>query len=121
MPLYEFRCQACATEFSLFYKTRQAYEQDAERQCPHCHSTTLSRLIRQVNFRALSRQYGQMSSTEMLSVLESGDSRQVSELYRQVEGTNPTQALSAHQQAKPTLEAADAQRQLPPKPDASSS
>lgn len=110
MPMYEFRCQACATEFSLFYKSHAAYEQDESRRCPQCQSAALSRLIRQVNFRALSREYGRMSSTEMLSVLESGDSRQVSELYRQVKGTDPARVLPVHEQAKPSLEAAEAKR-----------
>jgi len=120
MPMYEFRCQACATEFSRFYKSRQAYEQDDERRCPQCQSAALSRLIRQVNFRAMSREYGRMSSTEMLSVLESGDSRQVSELYRQVEGTHPARTLPAHEQAKPALDAAEAKKRKPRRSDRSS-
>ncbi|MCS6835469.1 MAG: zinc ribbon domain-containing protein [Anaerolineae bacterium] len=110
MPMYEFRCQACATEFSLFYKSRATYEQDADRRCPQCQSAALDRLIRQVNFRAMSREYGRMSSQEMLSVLESGDSRQVSELYRQVKGTDPARALPVHEKAKSALDAAEAER-----------
>lgn len=93
MPVYEFRCKDCGTEFSLFYKSTSDYA-SAEPACTHCNSTALSRLIRRVNVASPSHDYANMSSTDMLKVLESGDEKQVEDMYRQVSGTHPADAPS---------------------------
>lgn len=95
MPTYEFRCKACATEFSLFYKTTAAYAA-AKPACPQCGAQTLARVIRQVNIEAPSRDYTRMGVNEMLSVFSSGDSKQVGEMFRQVAGTHPALAAEYH-------------------------
>lgn len=85
MPAYDYRCKQCGREFSLFYKSYRDYDA-AEKRCPHCSSADLSRLIHQINVAnpSSARNYTQMSSNEMLSVLESGDSRAVGEMFKQV-------------------------------------
>lgn len=92
MPSYEFRCEQCSSEFALFYKSYRDYEA-AVPACPQCASTAVTRLIRSVNVQAKDHDYRKMSSDEMLSVLESGDRKQVDQMYRQVTGTDPSQAL----------------------------
>ncbi len=99
MPSYEFRCQECDNRFTLFYKSYGAYD-EATPICPNCDSEKLSRLITSVAIPKTSHNYNKMSSNEMLSVLESGDSKQVDELYSQVGGASPQQAVPYHQQAK---------------------
>lgn len=97
MPTYDFRCKMCGTEFAKFYKSVASYNR-ASPACPECESPSLDRVINRVSFAAMGRDYAGMSSNEMLSVLESGDSQQVRELYHQVGGTSPDGALAPHQQ-----------------------
>ena len=97
MPQYDYRCKRCQQRFALFYKTYARYEAAAP-QCPNCASRELSRLITQVAIPKSGQDYAKMSSGEMLSVLESGDARQVDEMFRQVGGAHPA---AAHQMSKP--------------------
>jgi putative FmdB family regulatory protein len=85
MPEYDFRCEACAHRFSRRFKTYAMYD-SAMLRCPQCESADLSRLISQVAIPKSRRDYRGMSSQEMLSVLESGASSQVDEMFQQVRG-----------------------------------
>ncbi len=85
MHSYDFRCDACQKRFTLRYKTYADYD-SASPRCPQCESAELTRVISQVAIPKSKRNYTKMSSGEMLSVLESGDSGQVNEMFRQVEG-----------------------------------
>jgi putative FmdB family regulatory protein len=95
MPAYDYRCKDCGNRFSLFYKTYTAYD-DATPTCPECDSAALSRLIGQINMQAPSQDFSKMSSNEMLSVMESGDSRQVGEMFQQVGGADPRLGKDYH-------------------------
>lgn len=94
MPQYDFRCDACQLRFSISYRSYAEYDA-ATFACPECESAELSRLIRDVAVRRTARDYGKMSSGEMLSVLESGDQQQVSEMFKQVGGDRAGRADSA--------------------------
>ena len=85
MPQYDFRCKTCRLRFTLSVRTYAQYDAAAPK-CPECESPDLSRLISQVALRKPSRDFGKMSSGEMLSVLESGDQNQVGEMFKQVGG-----------------------------------
>jgi putative FmdB family regulatory protein len=102
MPTYDYRCQDCGTRFSLFYKTYADYD-EAVPQCPECKSSALSRLITSVRFSKPSRDYSSMSSEEMLSVLDSGDSRQVGEMFQQIGGTSPEMGKDFHEATEQLL------------------
>ena len=95
MPTYDYRCKTCGTRFSLFYKTYADYDA-ATPECPQCAATDLARLIGSVRFAAPGRDYTTMSSGDMLSVLESGDSRQVGEMFEQVGGGDPQLGKQYH-------------------------
>jgi putative FmdB family regulatory protein len=95
MPSYDYRCKDCGEQFSLFYKTYAEYDAATPR-CPACESDVLSRLITSVRFAKPSRDYTGMSSKEMLSVLDSGDSRQVGEMFQQVGGGSPELGKEYH-------------------------
>lgn len=86
MPVYEYRCNHCGRESEFTYKTYADYDAAAEtRVCPHCGSRELVRLIRHVTVqKPAARNYGAMSSGEMLSVLEGGNPAEVDTLMRQV-------------------------------------
>ena len=88
MPAYDYRCDNCVNRFSLFYKTYGDYDA-ATPACPDCESEALSRLITSVSIQAPTRDYTRMGANEMLSVFESGDSRQVGEMFKQVGGSDP--------------------------------
>lgn len=110
MPEYDFRCKNCGQESTIFYKSYRAYD-EATPQCADCGATDLSRIIRRVNVQAPSRDFASMSSNEMLSVLESGDRKQVDQMFKQVGAASP-QAGIPHQDA--------AQKLLNDKPSAQS-
>ncbi|GAB4519494.1 MAG: hypothetical protein OHK0046_28430 [Anaerolineae bacterium] len=95
MPYYEYRCKNCDNRFALFYKTYSDYD-EAEPACPRCASNQLARLIGSVAIPKPTRDFGKMSSGEMLSVLESGDSRQVGEMFQQIGGTDPAVGKQYH-------------------------
>ncbi|GAB1422131.1 hypothetical protein MASR2M15_23440 [Anaerolineales bacterium] len=104
MPAYDFKCKECGHRFELFFKTIEAYEQ-ADCRCPECQSDQLSRLIQQVSIQQASRDYGKMNSKEMLSVLESGDAKQVDTLFNQVgPSANPQNAAPLHEKVKKAQE-----------------
>lgn len=88
MPQYDFRCNACRLRFDVSYRSYADYDA-ATPVCPECESADLSRLITSVAAPRPGRDYRKMSSGEMLSVLESGDQQQASEMFRQV-GGGPT-------------------------------
>lgn len=85
MPQYDFRCKACGQRFSLRFKSYADYDAATPR-CPACESSDLARLIKAVAIPRSGRDYARMSSGEMLSVLESGDERQVDDMFKQVQG-----------------------------------
>lgn len=95
MPAYDYRCKNCGEEFTLFYKTYADYDAAAQ-QCPNCASADLARLIRRVAIQRPTRDYTKMSSGEMLSVMESGDARQVGEMFEQVGGGDPALGADYH-------------------------
>lgn len=88
MPSYEYRCNVCSRPTTFTYKTYKEYD-EAERRCPNCGSAELTRLISRIAIARPTRNYASMSSQEMLSVLESGDSREMGEMFRQVGETVP--------------------------------
>jgi putative FmdB family regulatory protein len=88
MPSYDYRCKDCQRRFSLFYKTYAEYD-EAAKTCPHCGSESVTRLISRVAVPKPSHNFTNMDSDDMLSVLESGDSRQVGEMFRQISGDDP--------------------------------
>ena len=85
MPEYDFRCDACAHRFTARFKTYTDYD-SATLRCPECNAGELTRLISQVAIPKSNRDYRKMSSREMLSVLESGETGQVDAMFRQVGG-----------------------------------
>ena len=87
MPQYDFRCKTCGVVFSVTYRRYAEYD-SATPSCRECGSADLARLISGVSIGGLQRDYGKMSSGEMLSVLEAGDQSQVNELFRQVGGAD---------------------------------
>ncbi len=100
MPSYDFRCKACGERFSLRYPSVAAYDaaqqSDTPPACPHCAATDLARIITRVNVKTPSRDYSRMSSGEMLSVFESGDSRAVGEMFQQVGAGDPALGSQYH-------------------------
>ena len=100
MPEYDFRCDKCAHRFSVNYKTYAIYD-SAIARCPRCESVELSRLISQVAIPNSKRDYRGMSSREMLSVLESGESSQVDEMFQQVTGGTSADQEAAASEASP--------------------
>src|SRR5688572_13598846 len=102
MPAYDFRCNHCGEEFSLHFASIKAYE-TAPRLCPNCQSSDLNRLIRKVNVASVSRDFTRLNSQEMLSVFESGDSKQVGQMFDQIGGTNPALGLEYHEATKRLL------------------
>lgn len=95
MPAYDYRCKHCGEEFSLYYKTYADYDA-ATQHCPHCASANLSRLIKRIAIQSPTRDFTKMSSGEMLSVMESGDSRQVGEMFQQVGAGDPQLGAQYH-------------------------
>lgn len=95
MPSYDYRCENCDNRFTKFYKTYSAYD-SAQPACPQCESEQISRVINSIAFKAPTRDFTGMSSKEMLSVFESGDSRQVGEMFEQVGGANPELGKQYH-------------------------
>jgi putative FmdB family regulatory protein len=93
MPAYDYRCNSCKRRVSIFYKTYKDYDaaNTTGHICPACGSTDLTRVINRVAVQRPGRNYGNMSSDEMLSVLEGGDSREVGHMMNQLgqdEGMN---------------------------------
>ncbi len=85
MPTYDFRCNNCGQDVSLFYKTYKAYD-NASPTCSNCHSADLTRVITSVAIGkgTSNHDFTSMDANQMLNVFESGDSRAVGEMMRQV-------------------------------------
>lgn len=96
MPNYEYRCKQCRHRFSVFYKSYGDYDH-ATPSCPNCASTNVATLITGVSVQGTSPDYNDMSAHDMLSVLESGDSRQVGEMFQQVGGGDPRLGADYHE------------------------
>lgn len=87
MPYYDYRCNACGNDVSIFYKNYHAFDRaqaDSSHTCPVCGAQDLTRLISRVALPNTEHHFGQMNSQEMLSVLESGKAQDVQALYKQV-------------------------------------
>jgi len=87
MPSYDYRCNSCGRKINLFYKSYKDYDAATAagtHTCPHCGSRQLTRLISRVAIPKPGRDYKQMSSNEMLSVMEGGDSREVGEMFHEL-------------------------------------
>ena len=102
MPAYDFRCNNCEEEFSLVYKSIKSYG-EATPTCSNCQSSNLKRVIRAVNVPSTSRDFSRMNSQDMLSVFESGDSKQVGQMFNQIGGTNPALGAEYHEATKQLL------------------
>lgn len=95
MPSYDYKCRDCGAQFIQHYKTIAEYEA-AQPTCPACGSSTVQRKIGGVAVKKSAHDYTRMSSNEMLSVLESGNSRQVGEMFQQVGGGDPRLGQQYH-------------------------
>lgn len=98
MPSYDYRCNHCGRAVVLTYSSYKAYD-EATPACPHCASTDLTRLISRVSIARPTQNYGGMSSNEMLSVLEGGDSREVGQMFKQVGESVPGADREYHEVA----------------------
>jgi putative FmdB family regulatory protein len=96
MPAYDYRCNQCGRSMTLFYKTYKDYDA-ATHTCAYCGSTDLTRLINRVTVARPSRDYANLSSNEMLSVLEGGDSREVGTMFEQVGAGDPSLGAQYHE------------------------
>jgi putative FmdB family regulatory protein len=103
MPSYDYKCLSCHHRFSLFYKTYSDYD-SSHKTCPNCQSDDLTRVIHKVTVAASNRDFTRMSSGEMLNVLESGDSRQVGEMFQQIGGADPRLGAEYHDATKKLLD-----------------
>lgn len=106
MPSYDYRCNNCGRTFALFYKSFKDYDPDGTHICPHCQSTDVARRIRRVAIQKPSRDLSQLSSNEMLSVLDSGNPREVGKMFQQVAetaGSDADQLGDTYQEATKRL------------------
>jgi putative FmdB family regulatory protein len=83
MPVYEYHCNHCGRNVSLFYKAYKDYDA-AQHLCPECGSAELTRLISRVAIAKPSQNFATMSSGEMLNVLEGGNQQEVGDMMRQL-------------------------------------
>lgn len=102
MPSYDYRCNHCGRAFALFYQSVKDYEA-ASITCPHCHSDEVARRINRVAIARPSRNLANLSSGEMLSVLEGGDSREVGRLFQDVGDSAGVDMGETYQQATEQL------------------
>jgi putative FmdB family regulatory protein len=103
MPTYDYRCKNCGERFNRFYKTYADYDA-ASPVCPNCESDDLARIISSVSLPKPTRDYSRMNSQEMLSVFESGDSRQVGEMFEQIGGADPRLGADYHDATRKLLD-----------------
>lgn len=120
MHSYDYRCKACGERFTLTYKSYQDYDA-AVPVCTKCGSEQLARLINKVAIQKPAHNFTKMSSGEMLGVLESGDSRQVGEMFQQLGGSSPELGVQYHEATQKLLKGEsmakvekDLQAQTPP-------
>jgi putative FmdB family regulatory protein len=83
MPVYEYHCNHCGRDVSLFYKSYKEYDA-AQYLCPECGSAEMTRLISRVAIAKGSQNYASMSSNEMLNVLGGGNQAEVGDMMRQL-------------------------------------
>lgn len=106
MHQYDFRCKDCKNRFSIHARTYAEYDAMTP-ACPACGSTSLSRLITKVAIQRPERDFTKMSSNEMLNVFESGDSKQVGQMFQQFGdqfgGASPADAVPYHDAAQKLL------------------
>lgn len=103
MPSYDYKCNDCQARFNLFFKTYSDYDTQ-EKRCTQCDSLNIARTIHKITVQASSRDYRNLSSGEMLSVLETGDSRQVGEMFQQIGGSNPQLGKQYHDATQKLLD-----------------
>lgn len=87
MPSYDYRCNTCKRAFALFFKSVHDYDPQAEHTCPHCGSTQVIRRIRRVAIQKPGRDFSSLSSDDMLSVMNTGKSREIGNMFQQVADT----------------------------------
>lgn len=97
MHNYDFRCKDCRTQYSLTVRTYAEHD-TLTPICPQCGSSRAAKLISKVAVKATQRDFTGLSSNEMVSVFDSGDSRQVGEMFQQFSdkyggSLSPDQAL----------------------------
>jgi putative FmdB family regulatory protein len=107
MHQYEFRCKSCRHRFSLSVQSYAEYDALTP-TCPNCGSVELSRLIGQVAVQRPNRDYTKLGVNEIVSVFDSGDSRQVGEMFQQFGdqsggSMSPGDALPYHDAASQLL------------------
>ncbi|MPZ14455.1 MAG: zinc ribbon domain-containing protein [Chloroflexi bacterium] len=82
MPIYEYRCNACARRLQLFFRSFAAVERAV---CPHCQSADLRRLPSRVSVvRSESSQMDLMSDPSNLENLDFEDPRAVAQWAKQM-------------------------------------
>ena len=69
MPLFEYRCTACQSEFELLIRTGSP-----EPACPSCHSTAIERML---SMFAVSSPGSQQRSWEQLRDKQKSDNQKV--------------------------------------------
>jgi putative FmdB family regulatory protein len=94
MPTYDFKCNQCGASLTLRYRTFKDYDA-ATPTCTRCSSIDLTRTITSVAIAKgrTHHDYTRMNAHEMLSVFESGDSKAVGEMMKQVGGAAPAGQL----------------------------
>lgn len=102
MHSYDYRCKDCKQRFTLTYKSYKEFDA-ATPVCVNCGSLRLSRLIQKIAIQKPAHDYSRMSSNEMVGVLESGDSRQVGEMFQQIGGTSPELGVPYHEATEKLL------------------
>lgn len=103
MPSYDYRCNNCGRTFALFFKSIKDYDPAAAQTCPHCQSADVARRIKRVAIPKQGRDLSQLSSGEMLNVFNSGDSKAVGKMFRQVADTTGVDAGSTYNEATERL------------------
>jgi putative FmdB family regulatory protein len=102
MPSYDYRCNQCGRRFALFYKSYKDYDA-ATPTCTHCQSADVARRIRRVAIARPARDLANLSSDEMLSVLDGGNSKEIGSLFREVGETAGVDMDATYQEATERL------------------
>ena len=87
MPSYDYRCNNCGRSFVLFYKSFKDYDPAANPPSPPSQSVDVARRIRRVAIQKPGRDMSQLSSNEMLNVFNTGDSKEIGKMFKQVSDT----------------------------------
>lgn len=102
MPSYDYRCNQCGRSFVLFYKSYKDYD-GATPECPHCNSPEVARRIKRVTIAKPGRDMSTMSSNEMLSVMDGGNSREIGQMFQQVADTTGVDPGATYREAADRL------------------